>query len=76
MVIGGGQIYQMFLPDCDRVYITRIEADLEGDTYFPVFKKGNHWDLIDQEPRRKRLNDEFSSERRVYERKHNLFACN
>ena len=75
MVIGGGQIYKLFLPDCDKVYITRIEADLDGDTYFPIFKHGKHWDLVENEPRKKRPKDEFPSERRVYERKMTLFEC-
>ena len=75
MVIGGGQIYNIFLAECTKVYITRIDAEVDGDTYFPIFKKGQHWDLIDKEPLRKRPKDEFQSERRIYERKPTLFAC-
>lgn len=35
MVMGGGQLYQAFLPLSQRLYLTQIEADIEGDTYFP-----------------------------------------
>ena len=35
MVIGGEQLYRLFMPDADRIYLTEIEADFEGDTYFP-----------------------------------------
>ncbi len=34
-VIGGEQIYRLALPMADRLYITRIEANLAGDTFFP-----------------------------------------
>lgn len=36
MVIGGGQIYQQALAFAQRVYLTRIELELEGDAFFPV----------------------------------------
>ena len=36
MVIGGGQIYQQAIAFAQRVYLTRIELELEGDTFFPV----------------------------------------
>ena len=36
MVIGGGQIYQQAIALAQRVYLTRIELELEGDTFFPV----------------------------------------
>ncbi len=35
MVIGGAQIYALCLPEADRLYLTRIHARIEGDTYFP-----------------------------------------
>ena len=34
-IIGGGMIYKQFLPLSNRLYITRIDVDIEGDTYFP-----------------------------------------
>lgn len=36
MVIGGAQIYELCLPETDRLYLTRIHAHIEGDTYFPT----------------------------------------
>jgi dihydrofolate reductase len=35
-VIGGGEVFTRFLPLCARLYLTVIDADLEGDTTFPV----------------------------------------
>ncbi len=38
MVIGGGRIYSQFLPRADRLYLTHIDAEVEGDTYFPDYE--------------------------------------
>ncbi|MDG1708699.1 MAG: dihydrofolate reductase [Emcibacteraceae bacterium] len=35
MIIGGAQIYALSLPIADRLYLTRIHAEIEGDTSFP-----------------------------------------
>jgi len=35
-VIGGGQIYTQALPLAQTIYLTRVHAALDGDTYFPV----------------------------------------
>ncbi|MCU7879887.1 MAG: type 3 dihydrofolate reductase [Candidatus Thiodiazotropha sp. (ex Lucinoma aequizonata)] len=35
MVVGGGGFYEAMLPRADRLYLTLVEADIEGDTYFP-----------------------------------------
>ena len=34
-VIGGGEIFKIALPLADRVYLTRVEADVAGDVFFP-----------------------------------------
>jgi len=38
-IAGGGDIYRQALPMADTMYITRIHAELEGDTFFPVFSE-------------------------------------
>lgn len=38
MVIGGGRIYEQLLPRADRLYLTHIDAEVEGDTTFPDFE--------------------------------------
>lgn len=40
MVIGGGSIYQHCLPQADRLYLTFIDAELDGDTHFPDWGEG------------------------------------
>ncbi|MDH3547535.1 MAG: type 3 dihydrofolate reductase [Gammaproteobacteria bacterium] len=40
MVIGGGDIYRLFLPLAKRIYMTRVQAEVAGDAYFPVLDAG------------------------------------
>lgn len=49
MVIGGGAIYAHCLPFANRLYITHIKADIEGDTQFPNYDTEKNWQLIDNE---------------------------
>jgi len=35
MVIGGAEIYKTALPQTDKLYITRVDAEIEGDAFFP-----------------------------------------
>ncbi len=37
IVIGGEQVYQLALPRADRLYLTRVHADIRGDALFPEF---------------------------------------
>jgi dihydrofolate reductase len=48
MVIGGGKIYERFLPMADRIYLTRVEAHVEGDTFFPTLDR-DEWQLVQSE---------------------------
>jgi dihydrofolate reductase len=45
-IIGGGEIYKAALTIADKVYLTRVETEIEGDTFFPVLNEGN-WMLIE-----------------------------
>lgn len=36
MVIGGAALFEATLPLAQRIYLTRVDAELEGDTWFPV----------------------------------------
>ncbi|QSR42330.1 type 3 dihydrofolate reductase [Aeromonas dhakensis] len=48
MVIGGGHLYGQLLPRADRLYLTRIDLAVEGDTRFPAFDEGG-WSCIERE---------------------------
>lgn len=43
MIIGGGKIYEFFLPVADRLYLTHIDLDVEGDTQFPDYNGAAKW---------------------------------
>jgi dihydrofolate reductase len=34
-VIGGGEIYRLFWPLVDRLYLTEVDLEVDGDTHFP-----------------------------------------
>ena len=41
IVMGGAQIYKLALPVANRIYLTRVHQEPEGDAFFPEF--GPHW---------------------------------
>jgi dihydrofolate reductase len=47
MVIGGGEIYKAYFEKAKRIYMTRVEATPEADTFFPAID-GKQWQLISQ----------------------------
>ena len=38
-IIGGGELFAQTLPLADKLYITEIQQDVEGDTHFPEFDR-------------------------------------
>lgn len=48
MIIGGANLYQQALPHVDRLYITRVEAEFEGDAWFPEIND-DEWALSSSE---------------------------
>ena len=54
LYIGGGQqIYEQFLPRADRLELTEIEGDYEGDTFFPKYEHliGDTFTEVQRDPR-------------------------
>lgn len=48
MIIGGAQIYELALPLADRLYLTIVHAQPEGDVFFPEFDL-NPWQVVAEE---------------------------
>ncbi|WP_343152950.1 dihydrofolate reductase [Buchnera aphidicola] len=46
MIIGGSHIYFQMFPYIDKLYITNIDFNIIGDTYFPNCFKKNMWKMI------------------------------
>ena len=45
VIIGGANIYKLLMPYADKMYITKINQDFEGDVYFPEIKD-EEWKAI------------------------------
>jgi len=52
-LIGGGEIYRQFLDRCDKLFVTEIHQEYEGDTYFPEYRDdiGTTWKEIKRDDR-------------------------
>jgi len=50
MVIGGEEIYRTALGQADRLYITRVQAKVEGDAFFPEYKESEWQEVSRQQP--------------------------
>jgi dihydrofolate reductase len=37
MIVGGGAFYEQMLPQADRIHLTLVHAEIEGDAYFPEY---------------------------------------
>ena len=49
-VIGGGEIYAAALPFADELVLTEIDAEIEGDTTFPAWDRGE-FDEVERDER-------------------------
>jgi dihydrofolate reductase len=67
-VIGGGSIYKDVIKYADRLYITKIHAEIEGDTTFPAYDV-NDYQIIASEERAKDEKNSFDLSFIVYEKK-------
>lgn len=44
-IVGGAEIYRLALPHTDRIYLTQVDASVDGDTLFPEFDRGT-WTAV------------------------------
>ena len=47
-VIGGGEIFKEAMPLANKIYLTRVDADVEGDVFFPEINTGD-WKLVSEQ---------------------------
>lgn len=67
MIIGGGQVYTMFLARADRVYLTRVHTEVAGDARFPVLSAAE-WRLAGNEDHAADSVNEFPFTFEVFDR--------
>lgn len=69
-IIGGSEIYKLFLTKADRLYITHIEEEFEGDAYFPEFNQ-EEWVEVSSVEGFVDEKNRYPHVFKVYERVHN-----
>lgn len=67
-MIGGAQIYEQALQKADRLYLTEIDAEVDGDTYFPEIASGK-WKEVSRTHHATDDRHAFAFDFVVYERK-------
>lgn len=67
-VIGGATIYKLLIPYVNKMYITEIDKEFEGDVYFPTFEK-SEWNVIEKEKGPDDLENNFEYEYVTYLKK-------
>ncbi len=67
-IIGGGQIYDMTQDYWDRIYLTEVDLEVEGDIYFPEVDL-EHWQLKSEEAHKADEKNEHDYVFKVFERK-------
>ncbi len=67
MVIGGGEIYKAMFDKAKRIYLTRVEAEPEADTFFPVIQP-QQWKLISQKNYEADEKNDFNYSFQLWER--------
>ena len=68
MIIGGSQIYDLFLPKAGFLYLTRVQTEVDGDVFFPSISEAD-WELVDFESHDAGDGNEFAFDFSTYERK-------
>lgn len=67
MLMGGASLYQQLLPKAAKLYLTRVLATLEGDTWFPKIN-WSEWQLLSQESHIADANNQFAYRFEIYQR--------
>lgn len=67
MVIGGSSLFEQMFDIVDKLYLTRVHAELEGDTWFPQWDK-TKWQLISQESHPADEKNDYAYSFEVYQR--------
>lgn len=65
MIIGGEQIFNSILDEADRLYITLVHQEFEGDTYFPEY--GREWKIVSESEQQ--ISNDVPFSYQVYERR-------
>ena len=66
-ITGGAQIFALSLPIVNRIYLTQLHCDLEGDTHFPDVD-WSQWQLLEDEPHTADHRNQYDFSFQTYQR--------
>lgn len=66
-IVGGAEIYKLAMPVSDRIYLTRIHANIEGDTFYPAPDFTN-WKQLSIDRRKADAKNPYDYDFIIYER--------
>lgn len=66
-ILGGSEIFRQALPLADRLYLTLVHAQVEGDVYFPQWDE-SRWKLVDEVHHERDERHEYAMSFRLYTR--------
>ncbi|MHC4996268.1 MAG: dihydrofolate reductase [Planctomycetota bacterium] len=67
-ICGGEQIYRLALPLADRIYLTHIDTEAEGDAFFPEFDE-SLFEIVHDEPHEPNEDNTLAYRFVVYQRR-------
>ena len=68
MLIGGGELFKQYLPKADKLYLTQIQADIDGDTFFPEINWAE-WNIEFEEYRQADVDNPYDCRFLILQRK-------
>ena len=74
MLIGGGELFKQYLPKADKLYLTQIQADIDGDTFFPEINWAE-WNIEFEEYRQADADNPYDCRFFILQRKRNTLKA-
>jgi len=68
MVIGGASFYEQMIDKADRMYLTHVDAECEGDAWFPDFDD-SQWEVVSEQQYDADEKNNYSFTVKCYQRK-------
>jgi len=66
-IIGGAEIFELSMSLADRLYLTEIKTEIQGDTFFPKFDKSK-WKEVSRRPHPNDDRHQFAFDFVIYEK--------
>jgi dihydrofolate reductase len=67
-IIGGAELYRDSLSRANRLHLTRVRADVDGDTFFPDIE-WNNWQVVESEDHDADEKNEYAYRFETYDRR-------